>query len=100
MIAATSSSNPAAGLALMFGLGILFVAYWFPTLLALIRHHQQTLAIGLVNLLAGWTVIGWFAALLWACTSPRRVVVEHQWTGGGWYTGTPVAGGTHPARRL
>lgn len=31
----------------------------------------------LVNLLAGWTLVGWFACLIWACTGGQKVVVQH-----------------------
>jgi Superinfection immunity protein len=33
---------------------------------------SDSLAIFGVNLLLGWTVLGWFAALAMACRTPRR----------------------------
>jgi len=38
----------------------------------LLTLAEQSAGIGiwLVNLLLGWTGIGWLAALLWACSSP------------------------------
>jgi len=33
-------------------------------------NHPQTLAIGVLNLFAGWTFIGWLGALVWACIRP------------------------------
>jgi len=47
--------------------------YFLPTLVALMRHHGNTLAIFVANLLTGWTFIGWVIALVWACTSNQRV---------------------------
>ena len=45
--------------------------YFLP---AIIGHNKRDAAgIFLVNLLAGWTGIGWFVALLWACASDPRV---------------------------
>jgi hypothetical protein len=32
--------------------------YFLPSIIALTRHKRQTLAIFLLNLFAGWTVIG------------------------------------------
>jgi ABC-type transport system involved in cytochrome c biogenesis permease component len=47
--------------------------YLLPWLVALWRSHHQTMAIFALNLLLGWTVLGWIAALIWALTvTPRR----------------------------
>jgi len=40
--------------------------YFLPTIITLARHKKQTLAIVLLNIFAGWTGIGWIAALIWA----------------------------------
>jgi Superinfection immunity protein len=50
------------------------ILYFLPTILA--RHKEDFLGIFLVNLLAGWTVIGWFIALIWACSAERYVPVR------------------------
>ena len=42
--------------------------YFLPTVIALLRGHLSTLAIFLLNLLFGWTLIGWLGALIWSCT--------------------------------
>src|SRR5271154_5092398 len=42
--------------------------YFLPTVIALIRGHLSALAIFLLNLFFGWTVIGWLIALIWSCT--------------------------------
>jgi uncharacterized membrane protein YhaH (DUF805 family) len=49
-----------------------FVFYFFPALLAAIRRHHNQNAIAMLNLLLGWTVIGWVVALVWACTNPYQ----------------------------
>lgn len=54
---------------------ILFALYWIPWGVALMRGHHQTFAIFVLNFLAGWTFIGWIAALVWACT---RVDVKYE----------------------
>lgn len=48
-------------------------AYLLPTLVAMQRGHAQSAAIFALNLLLGWTVLGWVAALVWSLTlGPRR----------------------------
>jgi len=48
----------------------LFCAFHFtPLIVAIVRHHRAKLAIGVTNVLLGWTVIGWIVALIWACNS-------------------------------
>ncbi len=42
--------------------------YFLPTIIALARGHLSTLAIFLLNLLLGWTLLGWLIALIWSCT--------------------------------
>jgi hypothetical protein len=42
--------------------------YFLPTILALARGHLSTLAIFLLNLFLGWTLLGWIIALIWSCT--------------------------------
>jgi hypothetical protein len=51
--------------ALWVGLAFL---YLIPALVGA-THHNAT-AIALLNVLLGWTVIGWIAALIWATTRP------------------------------
>ncbi len=44
-------------------------AYFLPTVMASSRGHQNIGMIFLTNLLLGWTVLGWIAALVWAATA-------------------------------
>jgi hypothetical protein len=56
-----------------FLLMIVVGLYFMPTLFAPTRHHHQRLAMAALNLLLGWTVLGWIAALVWSLTAtPRR----------------------------
>jgi hypothetical protein len=50
------------------------ILYFLPTILA--RHKADFMGIFLVNLLFGWTVIGWIIALVWACSVERYVHVR------------------------
>ena len=59
--------------------------YLLPFGLALYRDCQAIGWIAALNVLLGWTIIGWFAALGWAATGKVR--------GPGHFIGTPP---THP----
>lgn len=47
-------------------------AYALPAIIAYRRTHHQRMAIGALNLLLGWTGLGWCAALVWALTETRN----------------------------
>jgi len=50
-----------------FPFGILGLAlYLLPTIIAAIRRSKSTVGIILVNILAGWTFIGWIISLVWS----------------------------------
>jgi len=53
-------------------LAIILGGYFLPTLIAAVRKHKNTVPIVLINLFAGWTVIGWFGSLIWACISKDK----------------------------
>ncbi|WP_144143629.1 superinfection immunity protein [Paraburkholderia sp. BCC1884] len=40
--------------------------YLTPAIIADARNREDAFALTMVNILLGWTVIGWFAALVWA----------------------------------
>lgn len=50
----------------------ILVVYLAPALIAFWRGHQSRWAIALVDVLLGWTVVGWFVALLWSLTGVWR----------------------------
>jgi hypothetical protein len=47
-------------------LGLPFLLYFLPSIVALARSKRDLLAIVLLNLFLGWSVIGWIVALVWA----------------------------------
>jgi uncharacterized membrane protein YqaE (UPF0057 family) len=53
----------------MILLVICALLYFLPSLVAYQRHGNAP-AIFIMNLLLGWTFLGWVAALVWACTGP------------------------------
>lgn len=46
--------------------------YFSPALIAENREHPNAEAIAVLNLLLGWTVLGWIIAMVWAHTSNSR----------------------------
>lgn len=51
-------------------LGILGV-YLLPGLVAGVRRHKHAFLILLLNLVLGWTVLGWVAAMIWSLVIPK-----------------------------
>lgn len=65
------------GLAILIGLSL----YFLPTIIVEIRGAEHGARILWVNLIFGWTVLGWIAALIWALTkkAPTKVEPVHLW---------------------
>ena len=57
---------------LFLGAVLGLLAYFIPALVAAKRMHHQTGAILALNLLLGWTFLGWAAALIWALTAVKQ----------------------------
>jgi Superinfection immunity protein len=55
---------------MLFIFGVL--VYLLPTGLAVYKDCQSTAWIAVVNVLLGWTVLGWFAAMGWAAAGKVR----------------------------
>lgn len=49
---------------IVFLIGI--IVYFIPTFVARSRNHYQKTAITVLNIVAGWTFLGWVGALVWA----------------------------------
>ena len=60
--------------ALPFALPAIAV-YLVPSMIATVRGHDSALAIVVLNILLGWTFIGWVIALVWALSNPRKIIV-------------------------
>jgi Superinfection immunity protein/Protein of unknown function (DUF2510) len=48
--------------------------YFLPWAVAATRQKSNTLTIGLLNFIVGWTVIGWIASLVMACATEPAVI--------------------------
>ena len=56
----------------MFLLAIVALAVYFvPIMVASNRNHPNATAIFFLNLLLGWTFLGWVASLVWAFSGPQ-----------------------------
>lgn len=58
-------------------LGLMFMiliglSYFIPAVIGFARGHQSKWAIFALNLLLGWTVLGWVVALIWSLTGVRK----------------------------
>lgn len=63
-------STAKAILTLFFG-GIFLCIYFLPAMIAIARTHHQRFAIGALNLLLGWTVLGWIVSIVWSFTATK-----------------------------
>lgn len=55
-----------------FPFGLISLAlYFLPIIVAIARRKRDVLGIVLLNVLAGWTFIGWIIALIWAFLPDR-----------------------------
>lgn len=56
-------------------LGLVAVVYLLPTWVAVVRGKRAMFAIFVMNLLLGWSLIGWVIALVWSLIPDQR----HEW---------------------
>jgi hypothetical protein len=61
------------GIAIML---VLMFVYLVPTLIAAARHTENRIAIFNLNLLLGWTLIGWVVALVWSLSRDAAIVTQ------------------------
>ena len=47
-------------------LALVLILYLLPTLVAYGREHLRRQDVAIVNVLVGWTLIGWIVVFLWA----------------------------------
>lgn len=56
---------------------LLIGLYLLPTIIANYNNHINITAIVLVNLLSGWTFIGWLVALIWAVSKSNPHIIHN-----------------------
>jgi len=52
--------------------------YFLPTILASIRHRPNTMTIFLINLLLGWTALGWIAAMVLVFIETKNITIGNE----------------------
>lgn len=55
---------------------IIVLLYFLPTMIAFFRGHSQRVSICLVNVVLGWTFLGWFVSLVWAASTDTKKAIE------------------------
>lgn len=65
-LAQTSEPNYIGGI---LALGLILALYLLPTIIAVRRGHHQVAPIAVINIVFGWTLLGWVAALAWSVSS-------------------------------
>jgi len=48
------------------------VLYFLPSFIAFYRRHHNRYAIFMLNLLLGWSGLGWIIALIWSLTMVQK----------------------------
>ena len=80
-------------LAVLLLIGVAF--YFIPTVVAIARRSSNTVAVVLINVFLGWSLIGWIVALVLAATggpryrNPFRAYPPHGLYGPSWYPPAP-----------
>ena len=77
------------------GIALLVALYFWPAMTAIKRRHPAVGGVVLLNVLLGWTAIGWVAALIWSYSegeSPRarRVAKKARVSPERWLKDPPV----------
>jgi len=52
---------------------LIIALYMLPTLIAFGRDHPHRRAVTLLNILFGWTLLGWILVFVWAVATPSDV---------------------------
>ena len=55
---------------------LLLFPYFLPTFIAVIRRKSSAAGVFFLNLFLGWSIIGWFVALIWAAKNDAPVMVR------------------------
>lgn len=77
-----SGLNPLVGLlsgfTALFATAVLLAIYMLPTIVARLRRHRNLLTVAVLNLLFGWTLIGWGLLMGYALLVQERSDEVHR----------------------
>jgi hypothetical protein len=68
----------ADGLVFLVMLAIGVAVYFLPLIIAVMRSHPNAGALAVLNLLLGWTLLGWVGALVWSLLSRPQQATDAQ----------------------
>ncbi len=68
----TQSQTDGSGLLAFLLIALAVIGYIFPISIAMARGCKATPGIAVVNILLGWTFVGWVVALAWAASGEKR----------------------------
>lgn len=74
-IAVPQHQSSTAHIVVAWIVAVLTAGYMLPWAIAATRNKSNTLAIALVNVLLGWTLVGWIVALVMSASSEPRPLV-------------------------
>lgn len=57
-------------------LSIAAVVYLIPSIVAALRGHRNLLPVMVVNVLLGWTLVGWVVAMVWSLLARPEIDVR------------------------
>jgi hypothetical protein len=75
-VVVTDARTNGAEVAVAWVLTVLTLGYLLPWAIAATRGKSNSVAVGLVNFLLGWTFVGWVVALVMACTAHQVVYAQ------------------------
>jgi hypothetical protein len=64
-------------------IGIAVIVYFVPGFIALARKHPRVGSICALNVVLGWTLIGWFIVLVWSLTRREATAPATEGPGAG-----------------
>jgi hypothetical protein len=77
-VGSKSAGSAAGGIIFLFLLVAGIALYFVPSFIAFGRKHHNRGAILMVNILLGWSFIGWVVAFIWSMTNPPPPQVPPQ----------------------
>lgn len=83
LTAVLAQDNASAGfgnvlivLAAIVAVAVGLALYFVPTIVVIVKKHPQRNAIIALNILLGWSFIGWVGALVWALMVPTDAMAD------------------------
>jgi hypothetical protein len=72
IVIATNFSQMMQGVGGVLAIILVVGGYFLPSIIAKSRKHHQYSPILLINVFLGWTLLGWFVALVWSVSAVKK----------------------------